>query len=213
MTMDYHQQYSVYQEYYRQPYQGTIYQQQLQHHPHQQPRLHQSDPLRNVNHIGFPTRPGQCHPSQQQQQRGPSFQHFQQNTQQLQHLNYSSPYVPNFLVSSGSGLTPTLTPTTLATIEQSFMELQSSQQNGARDPVTQSGFVPPVVDPGHSADVSQDSLDYSSEYSDDWEPKSKHGRIMQDMKGMKNVNLIVTSTGTINATPQRKYTRRNKDEK
>ncbi|BFZ12049.1 hypothetical protein BsWGS_15088 [Bradybaena similaris] len=126
----------------------------------------------------------------------------------------SASYVPNFLVTSGSGLTPTLTPTTLATIEQSFMELQSSHQNGARDPVTQSGFVPPVVDPGHSADVSQDSLDYSSEYSDsEWEPQAKHGRMMQDMKGMKNVNLIVTSTGTINAAPQRKYTRRNKDEK
>lgn len=125
-----------------------------------------------------------------------------------------SQYVPNFLVSSGSGITPTLTPTTLATIEQSFMELQSGHQNGARDPVTQSGFVPPVVDPGHSAEVSQDSLDYSSEYSDsEWEPKAKRGRSSQDIKDIKNVNIIVTSTGTINATPQRKYTRRNKDEK
>lgn len=119
--------------------------------------------------------------------------------------------MPNFLVSSGTGLTPTLTPTTLANIEQTFMELHSNQQNGSRDPVTQSGFVPPVVDPGHSADVSQDSLDYSSEYSDaEWEPGAKRGRLSQDYK---NVDIIVTSTGTINAAPQRKYTRRNKDEK
>lgn len=122
----------------------------------------------------------------------------------------STAYVPNFLVSSGTGLTPTLTPTTLATIEQSFMEIQSNQHNGGRDPITQSGFVPPVVDPGHSADVSQDSLDYSSDYSDDWEPSAKRGRLSSDYK---NVDLIVTSTGTINAAPQRKYTRRNKDEK
>ncbi|KAH9492696.1 hypothetical protein Btru_024209 [Bulinus truncatus] len=123
----------------------------------------------------------------------------------------SSAYVPNFLVSSGTGLTPTLTPTTLATLEQTFMDLHSTQQNGSRDPITQSGFVPPVVDPGHSADVSQDSLDYSSEYSDaDWEPQAKRNCLSRDYK---NVDLIVTSSGTINAAPQRKYTRRNKDEK
>ncbi|XP_005102859.2 fos-related antigen 2 [Aplysia californica] len=121
----------------------------------------------------------------------------------------SASYVPNFLVSSGTGLTPTLTPTTLATIEQSFMELQNNQQNGGRDPVTQSGFVPPVVDPGHSAEQSQDSYDYSSS-DGEWEPKAKRGRMSADMK---DVNLIVTAHGTINATPQRKYTRRNKDEK
>jgi fos-like antigen len=118
-------------------------------------------------------------------------------------------YVPNFLVSSGTGLTPTLTPTTLATIEQSFLELQSNPQNGGRDPVTQSGFVPPVVDPGHSAEQSQDdSLDYSSSDSE-WDPKLKSRRLNPDVK---DVNLIVTAHGTINATPQRKYTRRNKNE-
>lgn len=114
-------------------------------------------------------------------------------------------FVPNFLVSSGTGLTPTLTPTTLANLESSFIELQS----GGRDPVTQSGFVPPVVDTANSADHSQDSYDQSSSDAE-WEPKSKMARYGE---GIKGIDYIVTSTGTINATPQRKYTRRNKDEK
>ncbi|BFZ07737.1 hypothetical protein BsWGS_10776 [Bradybaena similaris] len=123
-------------------------------------------------------------------------------------------YLPNFLVSSVTGLTPSLTPTTVATIEQSFLELQSAQQNRVWESVAQSGFVPPVIDAGHSTEVSQDSQEYSSEYSDsEWEPSIKRGRVSQVMKDIKNVDLIVTSTGTINAAPQRKYTRRNKDEK
>lgn len=126
----------------------------------------------------------------------------------------SPQYVPNFLMTSGIGLTPTLTPTTLATIEQSFLELQSGHQNKSWDSVPQSGFVPPVVDPGHSNEVSQDSQDYSSDYSDtEWEPQPKKGRMSQVMKDIKNVDLIVTSTGTYDAAPQRSYRRRNKDEK
>jgi hypothetical protein len=224
MTMDYHNRYSGCQDYYCPPYQGNAsypYQQhqQMNHsnNPHQQMNLHHhampGPPVRSYsNNIIGPTNAHHHVPSQQQQ---PYFASFQQQNHHQQRSDYSLPYVPNFLVSSGTGLTPTLTPTTLATLEQSFIELQSGQQNGVRDPVTQSGFVPPVVDPGHSADVSQDtSMDDSSDYSDsEWEPQAKRGRMLQDMRDIKNVNLIVTSNGTINAAPQRKYTRRNKDEK
>ncbi|XP_005112336.1 putative uncharacterized protein DDB_G0294196 isoform X1 [Aplysia californica] len=227
MTMDYHHPYNVYPEYYCPSYQGPGYPfpSQQSHPPaHPQHRQQMPNPQRNFNNnvIGNPNficpPPPPPHHQQQpppQQQQPP--QHYfpyqqqgqQQQQQQRQHSSYTSPYVPNFLVSSGTGLTPTLTPTTLATIEQSFMELQNNQQNGGRDPVTQSGFVPPVVDPGHSAEQSQDSYDYSSS-DGEWEPKAKRGRMSADMK---DVNLIVTAHGTINATPQRKYTRRNKDEK
>ena len=119
-------------------------------------------------------------------------------------VSFEFQYIPNFLMTSGSGLTPTLTPTTLATIEQTFMDAGHSS---GRDPATQSGFVPPVVD--HSADVSQESGDGYSSCSEDWEPRAKSSKMMD----VKDVNLIVTANGTINATPQRKYTRRNKDEK
>ncbi|XP_059163180.1 transcription factor kayak-like isoform X2 [Physella acuta] len=210
MTMDYHNPFNVYSEYYCPPYQASGYQysshRQLHPSQMQQHQQHSAMPQRNYNNniIGPPTH-------QQQPIRNQLYYPQHQNPNHHSMPSSYSPYVPNFLVSSGTGLTPTLTPTTLANIEQTFMELHSNQQNGSRDPVTQSGFVPPVVDPGHSADVSQDSLDYSSEYSDaEWEPRAKRGRLSQDYK---NVDIIVTSTGTINAAPQRKYTRRNKDEK
>ncbi|KAI8785007.1 proto-oncogene c-Fos isoform X1 [Biomphalaria glabrata] len=203
MTMDYHHPYNVYPDYYCPPYQGAGYPPYPPHRTHQD----LTGPDRNYNHNFMGTN---THQHMQPRQHS-YYQPFQQRNQQ-QIPNYSStPYVPNFLVSSGTGLTPTLTPTTLANLEQTFMDLHSSQQNGGRDTITQSGFVPPVVDPGHSADASQDSLDYSSEYSDaDWEPQAKRNCLSRDYK---YVDLIVTSNGTINAAPQRKYTRRNKDEK
>ncbi|KAK3708218.1 hypothetical protein RRG08_023627 [Elysia crispata] len=202
------------------PYHQQQQQQQQQQHPMSAP---------------YPPFQSSQHNRQSQQQQQQSHQQFRK----LQHprpSSYStSQYLPNFLVSSGTGLTPT----TIASIEQSLLELNNQQQQqqqqqssqnggggqsqqgaasaqaGRRDPVTQSGFVPPVVDHGHSAEVSQDSMDCSSDYSDDWEPKKKRGRlsVAGASSSSTNPDLIVTSTGTINAAPQRKYTRRNKDEK
>ncbi|CAG5131728.1 unnamed protein product, partial [Candidula unifasciata] len=236
MTMDYRNPYSVYPEYYCPPYQAAGYQyppQQHHYHPQQQPQYLEQTAAAgqqksyNSTATGPSIHPQHPYLSQQQQQRSQQQQQRSQQQQrpqnyhsafhqnnQLQHHSHYSPYLPNFLVSSGTGLTPNLTPTTVATIEQSFLELQSAQQNRAWEPVIQSGFVPPVIDAGHSTEVSQDSQEYSSEYSDaEWEPAVKRGRGSQGMKDINNVDLIVTSNGTINAAPQRKYTRRNKDEK
>jgi len=49
-----------------------------------------------------------------------------------------------FISGITSGTTPTLTPSTLQSIEQSFINMESNQMNG-NDRHMQSGFVPPVV--------------------------------------------------------------------
>lgn len=69
-----------------------------------------------------------------------------------------------------------LTPTTLANLEQTFIELQSVPTNlsSGQDPLTQSGFVPPIVDPAGS-DRSSDRYDYSDMSDADW-PPNKRGR-------------------------------------
>ncbi|KAK7103233.1 fos-related antigen 2-like isoform X2 [Littorina saxatilis] len=125
-----------------------------------------------------------------------------------QYAQQYPPYpVPNFL-TSGTGQTPTLTPTTLASLEQTFIELQSvphdgSGRNGGCEPHTQSGFVPPVVGPS-SAEQSQDS--FCSDNSDYWEPVAKMG------KGPNGVLVMAGDAGQSSA-PQRKYTRRSRNEK
>ncbi|XP_022334540.1 uncharacterized protein LOC111131350 [Crassostrea virginica] len=71
-----------------------------------------------------------------------------------------------------------LTPTTLANLEQTFIELQSVPTNlsSGQDPLTQSGFVPPIVDPAGS-DRSSDRYDYSDMSDADWPPTGvKRGR-------------------------------------
>ena len=69
-----------------------------------------------------------------------------------------------------SATTSSLTPTTLSTIEQTFIELQSvpSTSTTVHNPMTQSGFVPPIVnsisaEPDHYySDSSSDAEYYSS---------------------------------------------------
>lgn len=68
-----------------------------------------------------------------------------------------------------TGTTPTLTPTTLASLEQTFIELQSVAPV-RRLPHVQSGFVPPVVDPVSSSDMGDD-YDYDSG-DHEWDPAS-----------------------------------------
>ncbi|KAK7502810.1 hypothetical protein BaRGS_00006060 [Batillaria attramentaria] len=126
-----------------------------------------------------------------------------------QYAQQYPPYpVPNFLttMTSGTGTTPTLTPTTLANLEQTFIELQSvpvngSAANGGCDPHTQSGFVPPIVDPS-SREQSQDSFEESDP---EWEPSYKRAR--------GENGIITNGDHSQSSAPQRKYTRRNRNEK
>nr|KAG5710740.1 hypothetical protein BaRGS_035142 [Batillaria attramentaria] len=109
-------------------------------------------------------------------------------------------------MTSGTGTTPTLTPTTLANLEQTFIELQSvpvngSAANGGCDPHTQSGFVPPIVDPS-SREQSQDSFEESDP---EWEPSYKRAR--------GENGIITNGDHSQSSAPQRKYTRRNRNEK
>lgn len=57
----------------------------------------------------------------------------------------------------------TLTPTTLSNLEQTFIELQSVPSRSTQaNPITQSGFVPPIV---HSAQPSSHDESYYSDSS------------------------------------------------
>lgn len=92
-------------------------------------------------------------------------------------LQYSIPasYVSGITSQAAS---TGLTPTTLANLEQTFIELQSVPTNlsSGQDPLTQSGFVPPIVDPAGS-DRSSDRYDYSDMSDADWPPTGvKRGR-------------------------------------
>ncbi|GFS19418.1 proto-oncogene c-Fos [Elysia marginata] len=249
-----HQQHQQHQQQQQQPAHSNMYNsrtypssssasisQRLPYHHLSQYPYHQYQPQQRQQQHPISTPGSSFHDHEsnrlsQHQQPHHHHQHYRKPQHQGQSSYSTSQYLPNFLVSPGTGLTPT----TIASIEQSLLELNSQQQQhqqqssqngggqsqqgsapasqaGRRDPVTQSGFVPPVVDPGHSAEVSQDSMDCSSDYSDDWEPKKKRGRLSgaaaSEASSSTNPDLIVTSMGTINAAPQRKYTRRNKDEK
>lgn len=82
---------------------------------------------------------------------------------------------PSFVSSAPTGTTPILTPTTLANLEQSFIELQSVPvTTAAQDLSRQSGFVPPVINPIPAApEMVQDYGDSYSESDDpDFEPPS-----------------------------------------
>lgn len=96
------------------------------------------------------------------------------------YLQYS---VPSTSFVSGITSMPSLTPTTLANIERTFIELQAvpavNSSNG-QDPHTQSGFVPPIVDPVLTSDRSNDVYaDYgdSSASDPEWVPGAKRSRL------------------------------------
>lgn len=84
--------------------------------------------------------------------------------------------IPASYVSGITSQSNGLTPTTLANLEQTFIELQSVPTNlsSGQDPLTQSGFVPPIVDSAGS-DRSSDRYDYSDMSDADW-PPTKRGR-------------------------------------
>ncbi|XP_045176668.1 fos-related antigen 1-like isoform X2 [Mercenaria mercenaria] len=87
--------------------------------------------------------------------------------------NYSCRYAtPAFSSGISASSTSTLTPTTLSNLEQTFIELQSVPSRTMQNPITQSGFVPPIV---HSALQSDNDLysDSSSNLSaDDYLPSA-----------------------------------------
>lgn len=75
--------------------------------------------------------------------------------------------LPAYASGVTTGTTPTLTPTTLANIEQTFIELQSVPVNsGGHDSLTQSGFVPPIVDPISGSDQTPGGTPDHYDYSD-----------------------------------------------
>lgn len=85
---------------------------------------------------------------------------------------------PSFVSSAPTGTTPILTPTTLANLEQSFIELQSVPvTTAAQDLSRQSGFVPPVINPIGSLSAAPEMVqdfgaDSYSDSDDDYEPPS-----------------------------------------
>lgn len=78
---------------------------------------------------------------------------------------------PAFSSGISASSTATLTPTTLSTLEQTFIELQSVPSRTVQNPITQSGFVPPIV---HSAMQSDNDIysDSSSNGGDDYLPSA-----------------------------------------
>ena len=99
-----------------------------------------------------------------------------------------APAIPTYV---SSGTTPTLTPTTLASIEQSFIELSSlattsttsTASYSAQDLSRQSGFVPPVINPSN-ANMGIKTEYYSDEYEDsdpEWMPPT--GKRMRGADG------------------------------
>lgn len=88
--------------------------------------------------------------------------------------------VPATAFVSGLHSTPTLTPTTLANLEQTFIELQAVpagvNSSTGQDPNTQSGFVPPIVDPVISSERSNNRYEYTDVGDPDWVPGAKRAR-------------------------------------
>ncbi|CAD5115295.1 DgyrCDS4286 [Dimorphilus gyrociliatus] len=97
-----------------------------------------------------------------------------------------------------TGTTPTLTPTTLASIEQSFVELQSiPHSTEAQDLTKQSGFAPPIVnrEPMVVSQHIQNGMesDDSTTYSDpEWAPSSAK-RLRTNRSGGSNASSITSS--------------------
>ncbi|XP_069161646.1 transcription factor kayak isoform X2 [Procambarus clarkii] len=93
----------------------------------------------------------QQHYQQQQQQQQQHSYHYHQNLQHLQHYQQQPHHHQqlNSLEGVHSGVptrtTPTLTPTTLRNIEQTFLELSTLPQPETH--TNQAGFVPPLVQP------------------------------------------------------------------
>lgn len=98
---------------------------------------------------------------------------------QYNNCRYSSPFqstwAPAFTCGSVATVTtPTLTPTTIANLEQTFIDLQTVPVSASQH--VQSGFVPPVIEPVSSStyDKYEDSLVDSDD--SDWMPQAKRSR-------------------------------------
>jgi len=127
------------------------------------------------------------------------------------------PAVPNFASSVASLTTPTLTPTTLANIEQTFIELQSvpavtTTVAQPQDLTRQSGFVPPIVAPikQEDYDYQYDSSSLDDDDSNDWLPPS--AKRVKTTDGNKPLLITPTTVATAaqggNSHPPRKSGRR-----
>ncbi|XP_060077141.1 fos-related antigen 2-like isoform X1 [Ylistrum balloti] len=128
------------------------------------------------------------------------------------HNHRPSPYsVPSNSFVSGITSMPSLTPTTLANIERTFIELQAVPAVNAstgQDPHTQSGFVPPIVDPvtsERSNDAYGDYGDSNSASDPEWVPVAKRSRIeLSDGSSASKTSDPMYSQVTTSVPPGRK---------
>ncbi len=122
------------------------------------------------------------------------------------------PAVPNFASSVASLSTPILTPTTLANIEQTFIELQSVTTSTGQQPqdlTRQSGFVPPIVAPIKQEEYEYyDSSSLDDDDSQDWMPPSKRSKIEADNAVLITPTTVATAAQGGGARPNRKSGRR-----
>ena len=124
-----------------------------------------------------------------------------------------APAIPTYV---STGTTPTLTPTTLANIEQSFIELSSlaptsttaTASYSAQDLSRQSGFVPPVINPsGANAVMGIKAEYYSDEFDDsdpEWMPSS--GKRMRGPAGRVIEISPSSSPASTSSTGPRRHT-------
>ena len=114
-----------------------------------------------------------------------------------------APAIPTYVSTS---TTPTLTPTTLTNIEQSFIELSSlaptsttaTASYAAQDLSRQSGFVPPEIHPN----IGIKTESYSDEYDSDpeWMPPS--GKRMRGPEGsVIEISPSNSPASTTSSTP------------
>lgn len=135
---------------------------------------------------------------------------------------YSSGVLTPTSLSSGipstlsSGTTPLLTPSTLNTIEQ-FLEVHNEPSNNiTADLTTESGFVPPLIDPVSSSGMVKQEysdMDYTGIKEDpDWMPSSKRSRMGVSGGEMMSNHLpsysipAVTPNSTVTASGTRRPT-------
>lgn len=100
--------------------------------------------------------------------------------------------------------TPTLTPTTLRNIEQTFIELTESHQNEA-------GFVPPLVSIGNNQYISESDVvvPLSSKTASVWQASSSISQSSSDSNSRPTPPLTPASDITNSSTTTTTTTRRN----
>ncbi|OWF50320.1 fos-related antigen 1-like isoform X2 [Mizuhopecten yessoensis] len=122
----------------------------------------------------------------------------------------SSYSLPSNSFVSGITSMPSLTPTTLANIERTFIELQAVpavNTSQGQDPHTQSGFVPPIVDPVVTSERSNDAYgDFgdSSASDPEWVPVKQSRIELADGSSASKISDPMYPQVATSAPPGRK---------